>query len=271
MQHDDGMVTLGFLLSFRSLPAVGHPTNSIVPSDTLAAALGWAAAEMGQYDLYADALIGGMLAVSSVFPRLGSRLLYPLYDLRGRLLWVDEDGRPPGVRRAAWERKCAVVCRLAGDADVFYWATAGFELDGKVLAGAHFLARLPRGLSGAFASWVRALGDAGIGGGRSAGGGGFEVERVEEVPPRAAGRPVLLSVAVPETPGAPAQYAAFLWARREGYTDWRWRGAPDMRKAGIVALLEGQVVGRPLAGRVVELDGRRCLYCGRAFLRRIGR
>lgn len=263
-------MTLRFLIKFRSLPAVGAPTNSIVPSDTLSAALGWAASEAGDYDIYADALLQGNLIVSSVFPRDGRTYFYPCLR-NGELQWLDDAGNTQGLKLVSWERKCAVLHRLTCEADVFRRGGRVWQRGGAVLEEAHFLAVVPKSLAGAFATWVRLLGDAGVGGYRSAGAGGFDVERVEDVPVRREGPLLLLSLAVPELPEVPERHSALPWVLREGYTDWRWRGVPDARKAGIAALPEGLVVGKPFAGKVLELDGRACIYSGLAFLYRTDR
>jgi hypothetical protein len=202
------------------------------------------------------------LVLTSVFPRSGRRLLHPLLR-SGKLVWLDQDGREADARLAAWRLRNAPVHRLTSEADVFWQVRVVPFLNGIPVMEAHFAAAVASGLEDSVKLWVSVLGDEGLCGRRSAGAGGFEVEDVVPGPVPAFGG-VLLSVAVPDGTGG-FNPAVAPWVRREGYSDGRPFSCGDLRKAGIRALPEGVRVSPGFRGRVLELDGRRVLYCGLAF------
>jgi len=257
------VVGLHFLVRFRSPPRAGAGTNSWVPSDTLAAALGWAAGELGDYGVYADLLLSGGLLVTSVFPRLGGFLFWPRLD-RGEFRFACRGARSDWAEH---RRRCAPVNRLTGEADVFWWEAGLWKAGGIPVLQAHFVAAVRSEAAERLKAWIRVLADAGLGGGRSAGAGGFEVEEVRPGPVPADGG-VLWSVAVPDG-AAGFDPARVPWVRREGYHDGSVFGRANPRKVGIWAVPEGVRVGSGFKGKVVSLDGDRVLYCGAAFAGRL--
>lgn len=254
------MVGLHFLIRFRSPPRAAIATNSWVPSDTLAAALGWAAGELGVYEAYARLLLSGGLVVTSVFPRAGSSLLWPEVEA-GRCAWRCGQavaGRKPHRLR------CASVSRLTAWPDVFCREGVVWKVDGVLTLEAHFVVAVREGSERDVEVWVRVLADAGIGGGRAVGFGGFDVEGVLPGPVPADGG-VLWSVAVPDG-DAGFDRECVPWVRREGFHDGSCFGRGNVRKAGVLAVPEGVRVGPGFRGTVLPLDGERVLYCGAAFV-----
>lgn len=258
LEVNAGLKWYEYCLRFSSPPrrprCAGH---SVVGSDTLFAALVHAANILGLAGEFICAAKERRLVLSSLFPENDAgKCLLPVLLADGPA-WQEADGpvapQPDGQAKVAprppERRRRAALERLT------LAATPFSEVLENVQA-ARFWVGVDPALKEHLNTCLHLLEDGGIGGGKSIGRGRFEVLECREIPdPRATnGRGRLLSLAVPGPEEEEVCREFALWVDRNGYTEEGYRGKPNRRRVGLLALVEGTVVPFSLSGAVSVLD-----------------